>query len=109
MKCARESRKLRAMKIMIMTDMEGVAGVLNHDDWVHPHSRFYAQGLRLLTAEVSAAVAGFYAGGAREIVVIDGHGAGGIDPELLDPRAQLMRGWGAEVYPLWTFALFAPV
>lgn len=80
------------MKIMLMTDMEGCAGILNHDDWVLAGSRWYEKGLRLLTAEVNAAVDGLYAGGAREVVVVDGHGAGGIDPEILDARAQLMRG-----------------
>ena len=40
------------MKIMIMTDMEGVAGVLDHDDWVLPEGRFYDKGMRLFTREV---------------------------------------------------------
>ena len=79
------------MKMMIMTDMEGVAGILNHDDWVLPAGRCYRQGLRLLTEEVNAVVDGFWAGGAREIVVFDGHGVGGIDP-MLDERAQLVAG-----------------
>lgn len=87
------------MKLMIMTDMEGCAGVLNHDDWVMPAGRFYDKGLRLLTEEVNAAVAGFFAAGAREILVVDGHGAGGIDPELLDPRALLMRGAERKPWP----------
>lgn len=87
------------MKIMLVTDMEGVAGVLNHDDWVLPTGRFYDKGQRLLTQEVNAACSGLFAGGAREIVVADAHGAGGIDPELLHPRAQLLRGWGPRPYP----------
>lgn len=87
------------MKIMIMTDMEGVTGVLNHDDWVQPEGRFYAKGMRLLTEEVNAAIEGFASGGAEEIVVLDGHGAGGIDPELLDERAWLARGRGEKVWP----------
>jgi D-amino peptidase len=87
------------MKIMIMTDMEGVAGVLNHDDWVLPDGRFYAQGVRLLTEEVNAAVAGLCSGGATEVVVVDGHGAGGIDPETLDERALLCRGRCERVWP----------
>jgi len=34
------------------------------------------------------------------VVVADGHGAGGIDPERLDPRAFLLRGWdSAAPYP----------
>ena len=90
------------MKIMVMTDMEGCAGILNHDDWVLPEGRFYGQGRRLLTEETSAAVAGLLEGGATEVVVADGHGAGGIDPELLDERAQLLRG---PTHPVWPFGL----
>jgi D-amino peptidase len=82
------------MKILMMTDMEGVAGILNHADWVVAGARFYEKGMRLLTLEVNAAVDGLFAGGATEVVVVDGHGQGGIDPELLDARASLRRGGG---------------
>ncbi len=87
------------MKIMIMTDMEGVAGILNHDDWVMPEGRYYAKGQRFLTEEVNAAVGGFFEGGADDVVVVDGHGAGGLDPELLDERAMLSRGAPKPPYP----------
>ena len=87
------------MKLMIMTDMEGVAGVLNHDDWVMAGSRYYERGKRLLTEEVNAAVDGFYEGGATQILVVDGHGAGGIDPETLDERALLLRGAPCPAWP----------
>ena len=87
------------MKIMIMTDMEGVAGVLNHDDWVLPAGRFYSKGMRFLAEEVNAAVDGLSSAGADEVVVVDGHGAGGIDPEFLDERAVLARGRGEQAWP----------
>ena len=87
------------MKIVIMTDMEGVAGILNHDDWVMPEGMFYLQGRRLLTEEINAAVRGFFDGGAQEVLVIDGHGKGGIDPECLDERALLSRGRMEPVWP----------
>jgi len=87
------------MKTLIMTDMEGVAGILNHDDWVLPTGRFYDKGMRFLTGEVNAAVEGFFESGAEEVTVVDGHGHGGIDPELLDERARLMRGAADEVCP----------
>ena len=66
------------MKVLLMTDMEGVAGVKNSEDWCMPDSRFYSVGCRLLTLEVNAAVEGFFAGGATYVQVADGHGAGGI-------------------------------
>ena len=82
------------MKIGIMTDMEGVAGVMNRDDWTLPDGVYYERGKQFLTEETNAAIGGFFAAGASEIVVIDGHGAGGVDPWLLDERATLSRGWG---------------
>lgn len=97
------------MKILIMTDMEGVSGVLNHDDWVLPSGRFYFKGMRLLTEEVNAAIDGFAAAGADEILVVDGHGAGGIDPETLDERASLLRGRGERVWPWELDASFAGI
>jgi len=87
-------------KIFIMTDMEGVAGILDHDNWCQPPERgypgrYYDLGRELLTREVNAAIEGFCRAGAEEILVVDGHGAGGIHPLLLDRRAQLLRGWSA--------------
>ncbi len=58
------------MKIFLMSDMEGCAGILNHDDWVMPDGRWYRKGLRISTAEVNAAVDGFFTAGHR------GHGVG---------------------------------
>jgi len=88
------------MKVMVMTDMEGCAGILNHDDWVMPEGRFYAEGRRLLTEEANAAADGLLEGGATEVVIVDGHGAGGIDPELVDERAQVLRGPTDPTWPL---------
>ena len=87
------------MRIMLMTDLEGVAGVKNSEDWCNPDSRFYKVACRLLTAEVNAAVAGFLAGGADYVQVADGHGWGGIDIEDLDPRVEYARGWPPGSWP----------
>jgi D-amino peptidase len=81
------------MRIYVMTDLEGVAGVLNFEDWCTPDSRYYELAKELLTREVNAAVSGFYEGGATQVTVSDGHGHGGIHPVLLDPRVELIRGW----------------
>ena len=83
-----------AMRVAIMTDMEGVAGVINFKDWIFPESRYYEQGKILLTNEVNAAIRGFFDAGATECFVIDGHGHGAINTSLLDERALYSRGWG---------------
>lgn len=81
------------MKIYVMTDLEGVAGVIDSENWCQWDSRYYEAAKELLTLEVNAAVRGFFQGGATEIVVADGHGPGAINGSLLDPRVMLMRGW----------------
>lgn len=88
------------MKIAIMTDLEGVAGIINTTDWIYKDSKYYETAKELLTKEVNAAIDGFCAAGADEIVVLDGHGAGAINGLMLDPRAELQRGWGKGPYPL---------
>lgn len=78
------------MKVYIMTDMEGVAGVASFEDFTRPESRYYEVGRQLTTGEVNAAVEGALSAGASEILVVDGHGAGAIDPLLLHPAAQVL-------------------
>ncbi len=100
------------MKIYLMTDMEGCAGILNFKDWVFPEGRYYDKGKRLLTLEVNAVAEGFFAAGADKILVADGHGHGGIDPELLDERLQLLKGLTSPIFPFGldsTFDAFACV
>ena len=81
------------MKVYIMTDMEGVCGVLDHDNWVRVDSRYYEEGKKLLTLEVNAAIEGFFSEGATEILVADGHGCGGVNHLLLDRRVLYQRGF----------------
>lgn len=89
------------MKILVMTDMEGCAGIINFKDWAGSDGRYHDKAKRLLTEEVNAAVDGLSGGGAAEIVIVDGHGPGGIDPEVLDERASFVRGRPDPVWP-WT-------
>jgi len=79
------------MKVYMITDVEGVAGVVNWREFGRPTHRHYECCRRLTTGEINAAVDGLFAGGATEVLVDDAHGRGGIDPELLDPRALYLR------------------
>jgi len=80
------------MKVLIMTDLEGVAGVVSFEDHTSPGSRYYEAAKKLLTAEVNAAIDGLIQSGVEEVLVIDGHGAGGIQFEDLHPAARLFHG-----------------
>ncbi|HQK96146.1 MAG TPA: hypothetical protein PLD23_21800, partial [Armatimonadota bacterium] len=37
----RFARESRSMKVYVLTDMEGVAGVISFDDYVGPEGRYY--------------------------------------------------------------------
>lgn len=80
------------MKIYILTDQEGVAGVVNSVDYASPAGAYYEVGRRLLTAEVNAAITGALEGGATDIFVLDGHGSGSIDVEQLHPDVEVLAG-----------------
>ncbi|MGH7922470.1 MAG: M55 family metallopeptidase, partial [Candidatus Dormibacteraceae bacterium] len=64
------------MRVHIISDMEGVAGIVRWEQTQGGHP-LYEEGRRLYTEEINAAVRGATAGGATEIVVMDCHGAGG--------------------------------
>jgi D-amino peptidase len=80
------------MKILIACDMEGISGVVswNQVDPSHPE---YQRFRHIMTADVNAAVAGAFAGGATEVAITDGHwNSGNVLIEELDERAFLNTG-----------------
>jgi len=82
------------MKIYIVTDLEGVSGVVTRDQ-VFPGNAGYEKARDWLTADVNAAVQGAVEGGATEVIVLDGHGANSavnIRYENIHPKAQLIQG-----------------
>jgi len=80
------------LSVFISVDMEGIAGVISSRE-CSPSGDDYQYFRRLMTLETNAAIEGAFDAGARHIVVRDGHGAkNNILPELLDNRAELIRG-----------------
>jgi len=97
------------MKIYVLCDLEGVAGVADqahqcsfiHDSYEREYRRgvygdFYLQARRLATLELNALVEGALEGGATEIIAWDGHCRfpGGLDVELLHPECKLVMNAG---------------
>lgn len=80
------------MKIVMCTDMEGVAGIVSFEQQSYADGKYYDQAMRLATAEVNAAIDGLLKAGVEEVLVFDGHGPGGIDFESLHPAAKLLHG-----------------
>lgn len=95
------------MRLMIWVDAEGISGVTSWEQVLAGRNR-YEEGRRLTTQEVNAAVRGAKSAGAKEIVVVDCHGAGGehsfrnLIPELLEPGAVYVFGvpWTTYTLPL---------
>jgi D-amino peptidase len=80
------------MKVLISTDIEGVAGVF-HPEQVRAGNSEYERARLLMTHEANAAIAGAFDAGATEVLVNDSHGGfRNMPPDLLDARAQAVMG-----------------
>ena len=83
------------MRVHVISDMEGVAGIVKWQQTTGGDP-MYDEGRRLYTEEINAAVRGAKAAGAKEIVVMDCHGAGkgwtfnSLIPDLLDPDCEFV-------------------
>ena len=85
------------MKIYVICDLEGTAGVVDHRQQCWSDGKYYEQARRLATLELNAIVEGALAGGATEITAWDGHCnfPGGLDAELAHPACQVVLGAGS--------------
>ncbi len=94
----------KGVKVLLLYDMEGVTGATSVAHILFGTHKEYQEARKSLTADVNAAIAGLKAGGATEIVVVDGHGSGnGTGPdliveELLAPAKMISRDRPFDVY-----------
>lgn len=81
------------MKVFVMVDMEGIAGVVNGEE-LHSGSAEYERARRWMTAEANAVVAGILdAAPEAEVTIADAHNQyRNLLPDEVDPRAWLLRG-----------------
>ncbi|HTW04571.1 MAG TPA: M55 family metallopeptidase [Streptosporangiaceae bacterium] len=81
------------MRVLVSVDMEGAAAVVDRED-VSPGTGEYERCRRLLTEEANAAVRGVHAFDPdAQVLVTEAHGPfRNLVPELLDRRAELLRG-----------------
>src|SRR6266536_2661169 len=83
------------MRVHIISDMEGVSGIVKWEQTTGGDP-MYEEGRRLYTEEINAAIRGAKAGGAKEIVVMDCHGAGkgwsfnSLIPDLLEDDCEFV-------------------
>lgn len=82
------------IKILLLFDMEGVSGQNNLRSLSMMYKEYYEPVRELLTKDVNAVVDGLFAGGADEVHIVDGHGSGNPEPDVLldkvDKRAQMV-------------------
>lgn len=81
------------MRVAILTDIEGVSGVIVWEQSRNRESAYYQEARRLLMGDIAAAVEGCLEAGATDIMVVDGHGGGfNFVPELMHPGARYLTG-----------------
>jgi D-amino peptidase len=96
------------VRVLIIADMEGVAGIVKWAQVTGGDAKAYQEGRILYTEEINAAVRGARSAGATEIIVLDCHGAGGdssfnsLVPERLDPGCEfvIQQTWTEYTEPL---------
>ncbi len=84
------------MKVYIICDLEGVAGVVDFKKQCMEGGEYYQQAINMATRELNALIDGAIEGGATEIFAWPGHGAfpGGINVELVHPECRLVMHAG---------------
>lgn len=84
------------MKVYIVCDLEGVAGVVDFKKQCIENGAYYQQAIKMATLELNALIEGAINGGATEIYAWPGHGdfPGGIDVELLHPECNIVMHAG---------------
>lgn len=85
------------MRVVIVFDMEGASHIGHVRELFPIFPEYWDHGRRKLTSDVAAAARGLLAGGATEVVVINHHGAGGVEwpnavPEDLPEGVHLIDG-----------------
>ena len=80
------------MRIFVLCDLEGTAGVVDFQTQTYDGTRYNEQAKCLATLEINALVDGALEGGATDVIVLDGHGSGGISIEHIHHEARVIFG-----------------
>lgn len=79
-------------KIYIVTDLEGISGVYRFAQTRETDTPLAIQAREFFMGDLAAVVRGLRAGGATDIVVLDGHGNQAVLPHLMVPGAKYITG-----------------
>ncbi len=82
------------LRVLVLHDMEGLSGQSDPRTFSYRNADLYPQGREYLIGDVNAVIAGLFDGGADVVRVVDGHGSGSPEPDIildrLDPRAEML-------------------
>ncbi len=81
----------KPVRIYIVTDLEGASGVYRFAQ-TREAGPLNEKAKEYLMGDIAAVVRGLRAAGVRDIVVLDGHGAGAFVPHLMEPGARYITG-----------------
>ena len=92
--CAAQADKgtAKPLRIYIVTDLEGASGVYQFAQTREPGNPMGEKAKEYLMGDIAAVVGGLRAGGATDIVVLDGHGSQAFVPHLMAPGAKYITG-----------------
>ncbi len=79
-------------KIYVVTDLEGISGVYKFTQTRETETPLARQAREFFMGDLAAVVRGLRAGGATEVLVLDGHGNQALLPELMVPGAKYITG-----------------
>jgi D-amino peptidase len=79
------------LRIYIMTDLEGASGVYQFAQ-TRETGPLNDKAKEYLMGDIAAVVRGLRAGGATDIVILDGHGPQAFVPHLMEPGAKYITG-----------------
>lgn len=87
----RPATAAKPVRIYIMTDLEGASGVYQFAQ-SRETGPLNDKAKEYLMGDIAAVVRGLRAGGADEIVILDGHGPQAFVPHLMEPGARYLTG-----------------
>ncbi len=82
-----DKKTRKSLKILIVNDIEGISGIDNVRQ-IHYGSKEFEEGRIQVTEDVNAAIRGLKAGGATEIRVVDSHGSGGPNRNIIPEKLE---------------------
>lgn len=98
------SAQEKGIKVLLLYDMEGMSGATRYEYTTARFPDDYTEGRKMMTDDVNAAIRGLVAGGATDVVVVDGHGSGNreepdvIEEALLPPARMHFRDTWFDIY-----------